>query len=118
MTALAVLLTAHANAEESVIYPAMANNGEKAGAAMAYEEQAMTKMELSKLEVIDPMSTEWTEKLQHIQGAVFHHVYEEEGKWFPKLHQEMSPEQRNHIAARFVEEFDRNSGNQGQRQPV
>jgi hemerythrin superfamily protein len=107
---LGLLLTAHANAEESVIYPAMADNGEKSGAGMAYEEQATTKIEMAKLEQLDPMSREWSEKLEHIRGAVLHHVYEEEGTWFPKLHQELLPDRRNHLAERFAEEFKRNMG--------
>jgi len=117
LKALAVLLTAHANAEESVLYPAMAGNNAKGEATIAYEEQAMTKIEMAKLELFDPMSAEWREKLEHVRGAVLHHAYEEEGKWFPKLHQEMAPRQRDHVAVRFAEEFERNGGNHRRVQP-
>src|SRR5438045_3431353 len=40
---LATLLSAHANAEEAVIYPLMTVEDQKAHAGMAYEEQAATK---------------------------------------------------------------------------
>jgi hemerythrin superfamily protein len=103
---LAVVLTGHANAEESVLYPVLADI-EKGGATMAYEEQAMTKVQLGKLELIDPMSQEWTDKLEHIQGAVAHHMFEEEGQWFPKLQQDALPQVREHLNMRFREEYER-----------
>lgn len=107
---LAVLLTAHANAEESVLYPAMADSGEKGDTAMAYQEQAMTKVEMAMLERLDPSSREWRDKLEHIQGAVLHHVYQEESSWLPRLQQELPAEQRAHVDARFTEEFQRYMG--------
>lgn len=104
---LQVLLTGHANAEESVLYPALADIGEKAHATMAYEEQAMTKVQFGLLEKLDPMSKEWRDKLEHIQGAVLHHVYEEEGTWFAQLQQNLSAADRPRLTQRFLEEFDR-----------
>lgn len=104
---LAVFLTGHANAEESVLYPALAAIGEKGHAAMAYEEQAMTKIEMALLETLDPMGDEWRAKLEHIQGAVQHHVYEEEGTWFPELQQKMPVAERPRLTGRFLEEFER-----------
>ena len=107
---LAVVLTGHANAEESVLYPALADNGEKGGAGMAFEEQAMTKIQLAKLETLDPMSQEWREKLEHIRGAVLHHMYEEEGTWFPKLHEKVPESHQARLTQRFLEEFNRYVG--------
>lgn len=104
---LQVLLTGHANAEESVLYPAMADAGGKSHATMAYEEQAMTKVQMALLEKLDPMGQEWTEKLEHIQGAVLHHVYEEEGTWFPELQQSLPAADRTRLTERFREEFER-----------
>ncbi|MBW8784414.1 MAG: hemerythrin domain-containing protein [Novosphingobium sp.] len=112
---LAVLLTGHSNAEESVLYPAMADYDEEGRAAMAYEEQATAKMQMAKLETLDPMSIEWREKLEHIQGAVLHHVYEEEGTWFPQLKQRTLPGDQARLTRRFLEEFERYAQT-GQRQ--
>lgn len=115
---LAVLLTAHANAEESVLYPELADAGHKAHATMAYEEQAMTKVQMAKLMKLDPMGREWAEKLEHIRGAVLHHMYEEEGTWLPKLQQDLPVGERGRISTRFLEEFDRyvEGGRQDRRQ--
>lgn len=104
---LAVLLTGHANAEESVLYPALADGGEKGHAAMAYQEQATAKVEMAQLEKLDPMGKDWREKLDHIRGAVLHHMYEEEGTWFAELQQRLSAADRPRLTRRFVEEFER-----------
>ena len=104
---LAVLLTGHANAEESVLYPAVSDGGEKGHAAMGYEEQAMVKVQMALLERLDPMGKDWREKLEHIQGAVMHHMYEEEGTWFPELQQHLPVAERPRLTRRFVEEFER-----------
>lgn len=104
---LATVLTGHANAEESVLYPALVASGEKGHAAMAYEEQAMAKVEMALLEKLDPMGRDWREKLEHIQGAVQHHVYEEEGTWFAELQQKVPASDRPRLTRRFVEEFER-----------
>jgi len=104
---LAVLLTGHANAEESVLYPAVSDGGEKGHAAMAYEEQAMTKVQMALIEKLDPMGKDWREKLEHIQGAVLHHMYEEEGTWFAELQQHLPVAERPRLTRRFMEEFER-----------
>lgn len=110
---LATLLSAHANAEEGVIYPLMTVEDQKAHSAMAYEEQAATKVQLALLETIHPESQEWQDKLAQIEGAVLHHVYSEEGTWFPKLLQELSPQDNQRVTTRFAEEFQRFSGGGG-----
>jgi hemerythrin superfamily protein len=110
MKELATFLTGHAQAEEVAIYPIIADEESKRHAAMAYQEQVMTKIELAKLELLDPMSQEWRDKLEHIEGAVRHHIYEEEGTWFPELVREVSPTIRAHVTKRFREEFARYVG--------
>jgi hypothetical protein len=80
---------------------------------MAYEEQAMTKVQMAKLETLDPDSQEWREKLEHIQGAVKHHMYEEEGTWFSELQQSVPATERGRLTQRFLEEFRRFGGQAG-----
>lgn len=104
---LGVLLTGHAIAEESAIYPAMATGGEKGDANHAYEEQATVKMEMAKLEKLDPMSREFLDKLEEIRSAVAHHMYEEEGTWFPDLAKTASTEDQQMIAKHYGEAFGR-----------
>jgi hypothetical protein len=66
--ALATVLNGHALAEEVVLYPALAKNGEKAHASLAYTEQTTAKMQMAELERIDPADEAWHDKLEHIQG--------------------------------------------------
>lgn len=107
---LAIVLTGHANAEEAVLYPAMADAGHKTHAGLGYEEQAMTKIQLALLENIDPMSQDYLDKLEHIRGAVTHHMYQEESDWFLDLQSEIPGAHQAHLAQRFREEMDRYVG--------
>jgi hypothetical protein len=107
---LAVLLTGHANAEESVLYPALARANGKGHAGMAYTEQAAAKMQMSNLELLDPMTQDYIDKLEHIRGAVTHHMYEEEGTWFIELKDKVPAADQAKLTARYSEEFSRYVG--------
>src|SRR4030095_4671552 len=82
---LALLLTGHSNAEEAVLYPAMALSDQKAHSAAAYTEHGAAKAHLPPLDELDPMTEDYLDKLEHLRAAVMHHVHEEESEWFPKL---------------------------------
>jgi len=107
---LAVLLTGHAIAEESVIYPALAKNGEKAHAGLGYDEQAMVKVQMALLEQLVPMSEDFIDKLEHIEGAVAHHVYAEEGNWFLDLKESATADEEAMLTKRYAEEYKRYVG--------
>jgi hemerythrin superfamily protein len=108
MRRLALVLNGHALAEEIVLYPALAKAGEKAHASVAYGEQTTTKLQMAELERIDPGSEAWRDKLEHIQGAVLHHMFEEEGTWFLELKEKYADQDR--LTLRFKEEFERYAG--------
>ncbi len=107
---LGVLLTGHAIAEEAVIYPALAEDGEKSHAGMGYYEQAMVKVQMALLEKLDPMSQEFIDKLEHIESAVGHHVYAEEGNWFLGLKDKAWAEDEALLTQRYAEEYERYVG--------
>jgi hemerythrin superfamily protein len=107
---LALILTGHSNAEESVLYPALAHADEKGHATTAYSEQAAAKMEMSELDALAPMSQEYLDKLRDIRAAVAHHVYEEEGKWFLELKNTLPESDQAPLTQRYLEEFDRYVG--------
>ncbi|MCX7284918.1 MAG: hemerythrin domain-containing protein [Novosphingobium sp.] len=107
---LGVLLTGHSIAEEAVIYPALAQDGEKTHAGVGYDEQAMVKVQMALLEQLPPMSDDFMEKLEHIEGAVAHHVYAEEGNWFLDLKQSATQEQQTLLTQRYAEEYARYVG--------
>lgn len=107
---LATLLTGHSLAEETVIYPAMALTDQKAHSTAAYTEQSGAKVNLAALETLDPMSQDYLDKLEHVRGAVAHHVYEEESKWFVQLARSGDAAMQARLSARYVEEFNRYMG--------
>ncbi|OHT19660.1 hemerythrin domain-containing protein [Edaphosphingomonas haloaromaticamans] len=107
---LGLLLTGHAIAEEAVIYPALAEDGEKAHASMGYDEQAMVKVQMALLEKLDPMSQDFIDKLEHIEGAVAHHMYAEEGNWFLDLKEKASAADQAMLTRRYAEEYERYVG--------
>ena len=111
--ALASVLTGHSLAEECVLYPALALNGEKAHAEMAYVEQSAAKVQMAALEELDPMSQDYLDKLEHIRGAVAHHVYEEEGSRFLDLREKASSFTQDRLTLRYSEEFARYCGGAG-----
>lgn len=110
---LALVLTGHSIAEESVLYPALAEGGEKAHAAMGYEEQSMVKIQMALLEKLDPMSQDFMDKLEHIEGAVAHHMYAEEGNWFLDLKEKLPILDQSRMTQRYAEEYRRYVGGEG-----
>lgn len=109
MKRLGVVLMGHAIAEESVLYPAMAASGDKRHASHGYKEQATVKIEMAELEKLPPSSDEFIEKLEAIQEAVAHHMYEEEKTWFPAL-KEAGGVNDSLVGQRYQEEFARYTG--------
>lgn len=105
MQALGVVLNGHSLAEEVVLYPAFAKAGHKAATGLAYGEQTTAKMQMAELERIDPTSPDWKDKLEHIRGAVLHHIFEEESIWFPALKADY--DDQDHLDRRFREESER-----------
>jgi hemerythrin superfamily protein len=108
---LALILTGHSIAEESVIYPALARADEKGASTKAYTEQAAAKAQMGLLGNLPPMSQDYLDKLEHIRGAVQHHVYQEEGEWFLELQQRLPAAEQALLKERYLEEFNRYMGN-------
>lgn len=101
---LALILNGHSLAEEVVLYPALALVRRKE-ADKAYAEQTEAKIEMAKLERMDPGGADWIGQLQAIEGAVLQHMSEEEGTWFLELKASDAAQQK--LTARFREEFER-----------
>jgi len=107
---LALVLNGHALAEELVLYPMLIQEHEKRHATSAYTQQTATKVQMAELERIDPASQEFRDKLEHVRGAVLHHMYEEEGTWFMELLDKAPRDEHVRLTERFREEFERYTG--------
>jgi hypothetical protein len=106
---LATLLTGHSNAEEAVIYPAMALTDQKAHSTLAYTQQSAAKVQTAALNDLEPMTKEYLDKLEHLRVAVRQHVYQEEREWFPTLRERDSATQAS-LSRRYRDEFERYMG--------
>lgn len=104
---LGALLTGHSMAEEAVIYPTLAQAGKQGHANTAYTEQAAAKQQMAALEVMDPMSEDYLDKLGHLEGAVKTHVFQEESDWFIDMKQKVPAEAQAHATLRYKEEAGR-----------
>jgi hypothetical protein len=109
---LATLLTGHSIAEEAALYPALAKVDEKGHAVKAYTEQSAAKLQLGLLEDLPPMSQEFVDKLEHIESAVAHHVYEEESNWFIDLKIKTPSVDQVKLTIRYQEHFARYMGDE------
>jgi hypothetical protein len=107
---LASILIGHSNAEEAVLYPALAGIDEKSHATSAYIEQADLKMQMGLLETLSPLTQKYLDELEHVRRAVAHHAYEEESNWFIELRQNLPASEQIRLAQRYEEEFIRYVG--------
>ncbi len=107
---LGLILTAHSIAEEAVIYPAMALGDQKGHATEMYAEQSAAKVQMAALDDLDPMSQDYLDKLAHLEGAIAHHVHEEEGDYFPRLRDNGDPAMQAKLTRRYREEYERYLG--------
>jgi hypothetical protein len=109
---LSILLTGHSIAEEAALYPALAKVDEKSHAVKAYSEQSALKLQLGLLEDLPPVSQEFLDKLEQIEGAVAHHVYEEESSWFLELKTKTPSADQVKLTQRYQEHFARYMGDE------
>ncbi|BCJ70237.1 alpha/beta hydrolase fold domain-containing protein [Polymorphospora rubra] len=80
-------LALHADAEESVVYPAMAEAGEPDEAEHARREHQEMKELLVRLRNSEPGAAEFEQALGTLISSVRHHVAEEEADFLPRFRQ-------------------------------
>lgn len=72
---LATILTGYSIAEEAALHPVLAKADEKCHATMVYTEQSAANLQVGLLGVLPSTSQKFLDNLEHIKGAVAHHVY-------------------------------------------
>lgn len=86
-------LTAHALAEEDIVYPMLR---EEVGAVEAserlYREHAEIKVHLFRLEHLRPDDARWHAEMQSLRDLVARHAADEENTEFPRLRERLSRE--------------------------
>lgn len=109
---LAALLVGHANAEETVLYPALARAEERGHAASAYSEQATIRMRMALLESMPAMSRAYHEALEDLRTTVVRHMYEEESTWFLEIKAKVPAVEQIRLSQRYEQEFHRYVGDE------
>lgn len=92
-------LSAHATAEEEVVYPAVRPYFSQT--QNLYDEQAEMKKLLAQIKANSPASSDFKPLVKQLQQVVMDHVREEENDMFPKLRDNFSDEQQKQLATQF-----------------
>lgn len=91
-------LSAHAMAEENIIYPMLYEQGEEAGnAKQLYEEHAQVKIHLHALEEMPKDDSRWESRVRELRTLIQSHAREEEDVEFPNLRARLDDKQITHL---------------------
>lgn len=106
---LAYQLTAHATAEENVIYPALAMNGMTEGSDQLYMQQAHAKVKNAQIDMDDKKDSsanDWLSTVKALQAAILEHAKQhEEADLFPKLQSKLSAAQNKMLITGYAKMF-------------
>ena len=104
---LSYLLTAHAVAEENVLYPALAMCNLQSDSDRLYLDQAHAKVMNALLDISDEKcGPDWLEKASQLRTAVLRHAKEdEEGNLYPQLAQALDATTATKLDMAYRREF-------------
>ena len=94
-------LTAHAEAEEQVVYPAVKGFYGDSDTKELYDEQAEMKQMLDAIKATSPSSAEFKNKVKQLMDVVMDHVRQEESTMFAAIRNNMSDAQSEQLATQF-----------------
>ncbi len=90
-------LDKHAHEEETVVYPALRQDGVASDADHLESEHGYIKTFIYELNKIGPDDPNWHEKVREFRDLVHEHAKTEEEKIFPRFKREMTKEQNDRI---------------------
>lgn len=94
-------LTAHAEAEEQVVYPAVRPFYGQADVQELYDEQAQMKTILEQLKSMNPASSDFKSIVKNLKDIVMDHVRQEESTMFAAIRNNCSSDQSERMATEF-----------------
>ena len=92
-------LDKHAHQEETVVYPALREAGQKVEADELNGEHGYVKDYLFRLGEIDPAAPEWIAKVREFRAFVAQHAKMEEERVFPELKSGLAAETNDRITS-------------------
>jgi hypothetical protein len=110
---LTTLLTTHSRAEESEVYPVVADEIGKADhVAHSQEEHVEADELLAKLAETDPDGADFLPALEKVVEAVSHHIEEEEETVLADMREGLTAERRAELGDAFLAEREKHLGEQ------
>lgn len=94
-------LSAHAEAEEEVVYPAVRSFYGEDNVQELYSEQDEMKQMLSQLKSMNPASSEFKNLINRLKDVVMDHVRQEESTMFAAIRNNCTDEQKEQLATQF-----------------
>ncbi|BAY34204.1 hemerythrin HHE cation binding domain-containing protein [Nostoc carneum NIES-2107] len=94
-------LTAHAEAEEEVVYPRVRAFYGEGDTQELYDEQAEMKRVLEEIKAISPSSDQFKDKVRQLMNDVGDHIRQEESTMFAAIRNNLSSEQTEQWATEF-----------------
>ncbi|MBE9227064.1 hemerythrin domain-containing protein [Phormidium sp. LEGE 05292] len=92
-------LTAHAKAEEQVVYPAVRAYYQKT--EDLYQEQAEQERMLNQIKSLSPASPMFKDQVKQLAQMTRHHINQEENEMFAKIRDNFSNAQQQQMASEF-----------------
>jgi hemerythrin superfamily protein len=94
-------LTAHAEAEEEVVYPRVRSFYGDSDTQELYDEQAEMKQVLEQIRAINPSAPEFKDRVRTLMDAVGDHIRQEESTMFAAIRNNLSSDQSEQMATEF-----------------
>ncbi|MEH2199793.1 hemerythrin domain-containing protein [Nostoc sp.] len=94
-------LTAHAEAEEEVVYPRVRPFYGQDNTQELFDEQAHAKQALEEIKALSPSSPLFKEKVKELMKAIGDHIRQEESTMFAAIRNNLSTEQSEQLATEF-----------------
>lgn len=94
-------LTAHAEAEEEVVYPKVRSFYGESDTQELYDEQAQMKRLLDEIRAINPSAAEFKDRVKNLMDIVGDHIRQEESTMFAAIRNNLSSEQTEQLATQF-----------------
>ncbi|MCC5635308.1 hemerythrin domain-containing protein [Nostoc sp. CHAB 5844] len=94
-------LTAHAEAEEEVVYPRVRSFYGEGDTQELYDEQAEMKRLLDQIKAISPSASEFKDRVRNLMNIVGDHIRQEESTMFAAIRNNLNTEQSEQLATEF-----------------
>jgi hemerythrin superfamily protein len=94
-------LTAHAEAEEEVLYPRIRSFYGESDTQELYDEQSEMKRMLEQIKALSPSTSEFKDRVRQLADIVMDHVRQEESTMFAAIRNNLSSEQTEQLATQF-----------------